>query len=328
MNQDPQNTQPAEPNDISHAPADKTLNFQEPVHRDTGLEEFALQIQTGKSIKKHMASIAASSKDLWMIPIGEFYVIPNFNPRVKNEAYEEGIRVLANSIVNEGFFTHKPISVALIEIEGKERLAVKDGHRRLEAAKLAISMGAELTSLPAIVSKDGESIDEMNWEVLKTAEGQQLSTYEKAIQVRRLLKSGFTQADISKRSGYSLTAIGNMIKLIEAPKQIQNLVEAGQISSSLVIETITQMGAAQATQVITATAAETPKDKKITKRSITKRASKPEKQVDSVMLSLAESMANILVSITEWEGYKTLPVRLQDNIQSVLQTKAQAEADQ
>lgn len=323
MNQDPQHTESTgTTSDVT--PADMQLSFELPEKRDARLEEFSMQIETGKSIKNHMKEIGASSKELWMTPIENFYVIPDFNPRVKNEAYHDGIRTLAHSIKTEGFYAHKPISVVLIQHEGAERLAVKDGHRRLEAAILARSMGAQIDRLPTIVSKDGETIDEMNWEALKTAEGQKLSTYEKAIQVRRLLKSGFSQAEIAGRSGYSLTAIGNMVKLIEAPKSIQNLVEGGKISPTLAINTIDELGANTAAQVLTEAAASKPKDKKVTKRSITKRESKPENSPDKVTQILAPTMLKILESLSEWENFDTLPTRMKEDIQTVLAAKNEA----
>ncbi|WP_298151121.1 ParB/RepB/Spo0J family partition protein [Flavobacterium sp.] len=314
MTQNPETQKKQQPGEIQDSDRDLDLDFSQPVQRDLALENFTMEVEKGQSIKATMKACNATSGENWQLPIDKIVVIPNFNPRVQNERYHARIKVLAQSILNEGFYAHKPISVALMKLNGADCFVVKDGHRRLEAAKLAVTLGAKIEKLPVVASKDGTSFDELNWEVLQTAEAERLTTYEKAIQVRRFLTAGYSQSEIAERSGYSITAIGNMVKLIEAPKAIQNLISEGKLSSTLAVETLTQHGMQEGSKVLLEAAAKAPKEKKVTKKTV--RSAKP--KVDSVLTSLAPSMKKILEEVSETEDFQKFPTRLKDSIITVL----------
>lgn len=90
------------------------------------------------NVKKAMADAHAVSSDLWKVPVSEIHVIPDFNVRANGAEHKEHLEGLVESIIANGFYSHKPLAGYVALEDGKQTIYLTDGHCRLEAVKEAI----------------------------------------------------------------------------------------------------------------------------------------------------------------------------------------------
>src|SRR3989344_2485883 len=113
------------------------------------------------SHKALMSGLASTKGGLIWVMVEDLLVLEGFNPRTPSDKLKAHIRALADSIKENGFFEHKPIS-CMGALRGKKPvLYVHDGHCRLEAVKLAISEGAEINELPVVIKDRSCSEEEV-----------------------------------------------------------------------------------------------------------------------------------------------------------------------
>lgn|SRR5574340_133462 len=199
--------------------------------------EFDLNINPG-AVKSAMKSADASSRDLWQVSPDKLHVIEGFNVRVKDAAYFAHVRSLANSMIADGYYQHEPIG-AFVERNGDEQvISVFDGHCRLEAVRLAISEGADITKVPVVVSQAGVSREDLTVALVRGNKGKELTPYETAIVCKRLVRYGYDEKEVSKRLDFSLQHVKNLLSLVAAPYQLQQLVIEGTVSATTAIEVI------------------------------------------------------------------------------------------
>lgn len=144
---------------------------------------------------------------------------PNpYQPR--REIDDEKLAELANSIRQHGII--QPVVVR--EVDSGYELVV--GHRRwLAAQKL------QMSSVPAVID-DLANIDMMQIALIENLQRQDLNAIEEALAYQRLLDEfGLTQEDIADVIGRSRSAVANTLRLLNLPKQIQESVSRGTISS-------------------------------------------------------------------------------------------------
>lgn len=115
----------------------------EQLHSATIDTTFNLTLFPG-SIKAAMRETDSPSRDLWQVLIDEISPAPNLNVRTHGDAYDEHIAQIATSIVNEGFYQHKPLAGYVAKVDGKNVIYITEGESRWRAAKRAVEMGAEL----------------------------------------------------------------------------------------------------------------------------------------------------------------------------------------
>ena len=138
-----------------------------------------------------MTAVDAKSRDLWQVPIEAIRVIPGFNVRVKNTSYDQHIEDLAESILREGFKPDKPLAGYVSQEDGVNVISVVDGHCRLEAVRIAISRGAEISRLPVVVSPPGTTMEDLTVSLVSSNSGKELTPYEISMVVRRLVRFGW-----------------------------------------------------------------------------------------------------------------------------------------
>src|SRR3954451_12507344 len=138
------------------------------------------------------------------------------NPRQPRRTFaDEALAELAQSIRSRG--TLQPVVVCPLAGGPVELVA---GERRLRAAKIA-----ELDSVPAIVREadDGERLD------LALAENmarEDLNPVDEARACAMLVQDlGLTKGEVGRRVGRSRVAISNLIRLLELPEDVLDLIE-------------------------------------------------------------------------------------------------------
>lgn len=150
------------------------------------------------------------------IPLQKLVANP-FQPRKKFD--DEAIGELAQSIREHGII--QPI---VVRKKGK-KYEIVVGERRYRAAKLA-----NLEEIPAIIKEMTEE-QMMELAILENLQREDLTPIEEAEAYQNLIeKLNFTQDDLAKRLGKSRPHITNMIRLLQLPEEVRQMLNEGQLS--------------------------------------------------------------------------------------------------
>ena len=167
-------------------------------------------------------SLFAGSEDwgtsIQEIPVGELDPNPDQPRRTFSE---ESIGQLADSIREQGVL--QPLLVAP---SGGGRYMIIAGERRFRAGR-----AAGLATLPCIV-KDIDVIRQREIALIENLQREDLNPIEAARGVKVLMdQCGYTQEKIGERLGKSRPAIANMIRLLQLPDEVSEMVKDGLLSA-------------------------------------------------------------------------------------------------
>ena len=152
------------------------------------------------------------------IPVGELDPNPDQPRRTFGE---ESISQLADSIREQGVL--QPLLVAPT---GGGRYMIIAGERRFRAGRMA-----GLETLPCIV-KDIDVIRQREIALIENLQREDLNPIEAARGVKALMdQCGYTQEKIGERLGKSRPAIANMIRLLQLPDEVTEMVKDGLLSA-------------------------------------------------------------------------------------------------
>lgn len=142
------------------------------------------------------------------------------NPFQPRKIFDEtAITELSESIIEHGII--QPI---IVRRKGK-KYEIVVGERRFRAAKQA-----GLIEIPAIV-KDFDEQQMMEVAILENLQREDLTPIEEADAYNSLINQlNFTQEDLAKRLGKSRPHIANLIRLLQLPEEIRELVNSGELS--------------------------------------------------------------------------------------------------
>lgn len=205
-------------------------------------DNFSLTGLTSGSVKNAMKSIGATSRDLWYVPINDIIQLPDFNVRVKNDEYKSAVRAIADSIKANGFYPHKPIACMVIKQDGKDILAVIDGHTRQDGALLAISEGCPLEKLPVVTTGPGMTLEDAVAGLKINNSQNPLTPMALGIICKRLVSFGWTHAKIAEKLVFTVAYVGQLLQLVGAEKAIRDMVNDGQLSATEAVQTIREEG--------------------------------------------------------------------------------------
>lgn len=193
------------------------------------------------SLKK--ATNGMTSGDLWNCPRQRIHVDPDFNVRIKDDAYQTRVRSIADSIKVNGFYKDKPLAgYAALDPSGFEIIILTDGHTRLDAVDLAVSEGVEIKDIPMVTKPRGTSMEDLTVALVTGNSGEKLTPFEMATVCKRLVGYGMEVKDIATRLGYGKAYIEGLLDLLAAPKAVRDLVATGKVSATLAVETIKTHG--------------------------------------------------------------------------------------
>lgn len=203
---------------------------------------------TAGNIKTAMKNAGASSSDLWKVPRGFLRVIPGFNVRNEDDPeYQQHIRWIADSIKENGFYAHKALAGYVGKDGDDDVIFLTDGHTRLAAVDIAVSEGAEISTLPVVISPRGTSIEDLTVALYTSNNGRPLTPYETGQLCKRLVSFGWTEKQIADRLALSITQVNNCLDLAAAPMAVRNLVSQGKVAATAAIQTIQAHGSNAAT---------------------------------------------------------------------------------
>lgn len=202
---------------------------------------FSLDL-TPANHKALFQSIAAAKGDLYMMSIDDLRVIDGFNPRIRDAGLDAHIRAIADSIKMNGFYRDKPIA-GYGALDGKKPVIyVTDGHNRLEALRLAIAEGAQIDEVPVIVKDRSTTIEDLTVALVRSNEGKRLTPLEIAIVCKRLVNFGWTIPRIAESLGFTPEYVGQLLTLAGAPREIRQMVQAGEATAATALDAIRKHG--------------------------------------------------------------------------------------
>ena len=153
------------------------------------------------------------------------------NPYQPRKNFDEAaLKDLANSIREFGIL--QPLVVSKVETETESGTKVEyqliAGERRLMASKRA-----GLERVPVIIRQAAERAEQLELAIIENLQRENLDTIEMARSYARLQDEfGMTQREVAARLGKSREVIGNALRLLSLPVEIQDALAHNQINES------------------------------------------------------------------------------------------------
>ena len=136
---------------------------------------------------------------------------------------DESIQLLADSIAIHGVL--QPIIVRE-NADFPDTYEIIAGERRWRAARMA-----GLSEIPVVIV-DGDDLKIAQIALVENVQREDLNPVEEAFAYQALIERfGLTQEQLSKEVGKSRSAIANMLRLIELPDEVLELLKSGKITN-------------------------------------------------------------------------------------------------
>ena len=136
---------------------------------------------------------------------------------------DESIQLLADSIAIHGVL--QPIIVRE-NVDFPDTYEIIAGERRWRAAKMA-----GLSEMPVVIV-DGDDLKIAQIALVENVQREDLNPVEEAFAYQALIERfGLTQEQLSKEVGKSRSAIANMLRLIDLPDEVLELLKDGKITN-------------------------------------------------------------------------------------------------
>lgn len=143
------------------------------------------------------------------------------NPDQPRRTFDaQSLQALADSIRQAG------VLQPLLVVENGARYRIVAGERRYRAARMA-----GLQSVPCVVRELSEQ-ERMEAALIENLQREDLNPIDEAAGIRALMdECGYTQELAAKRVGRSRPAVANLLRLLQLPEAIQDMVKAGELSA-------------------------------------------------------------------------------------------------
>jgi ParB family chromosome partitioning protein len=165
------------------------------------------------------ALIPESSPENGLRTVPISHISPNpHQPRTQMD--EVKLAELADSIREHGL-----IQPLIVHDAGDGQYTLIAGERRWRAAQKA-----GLTELPVVV-KEASPQSMLELAIIENVQRADLNPLEEALAYRQLMDEfGLTQVEVSKRVGKARSTIGNTVRLLDLPPEVQQAVNQGQLT--------------------------------------------------------------------------------------------------
>jgi ParB family chromosome partitioning protein len=270
---------------------------------------------TAASHKSVIAGHAMIKSDMYLCPVEDIKILPDFNPRIQDDAYRAHIRGLADSIAANGFFLDKPLA-GFGAIEGKKAVIyVTDGHCRLAAVKLAIDEGAPISEVPLVLCDKSTTMEDLTIQLVRANEGKRFSPMELAVVCKRLSSFGWKPVKISEKLSMTPEYVNQLLTLAGAPNAIREMVQQGEATAAVALGALRAHGE-KAGEVL----GEALKVAKATGKAKVTNKFMPEQVYKAALTKSAPKMYQALERIQTNEAYASLPDDLQALIAELVAT--------
>lgn len=179
--------------------------------------------------KHGIAGIAEGRTDLFRMDPKNIVVREGWNSRdfddPENQAHVEA---LAASISEVG--VKEPLSGYLED----DKFVLTNGESRYRAVMLLLSRGVEVKTVPVMPEpRHASEADHIASQFIRNS-GRPFTPMENAKLFTRLLDLGWTEKDISSRTGMTIERVQQIAKLNAVPESVKHYVRKGSISPTLV----------------------------------------------------------------------------------------------
>ncbi|MBM3537274.1 MAG: ParB/RepB/Spo0J family partition protein [Alphaproteobacteria bacterium] len=166
------------------------------------------------------APVASAPRAAKLVPVGS--IRPNeFQPR--RQFNKEEMEELTGSVKAHGVL--QPILVRR-DPKDANRYELIAGERRWRAAQ-----AAQLHEIPAVV-RDLTDTETLELALIENLQREDLTPIEEARAFRRLMDEfGHTQEKLAQALGKSRSLIANLVRLLDLPPEVQQMIERGQLSA-------------------------------------------------------------------------------------------------
>ena len=166
-------------------------------------------------------------KDVLLLKLDEINIEENFNVR---QDYGD-LNELARSIESNG------VRVPLRGHKKGGKYILTDGHRRFKAAQMLAEKGIEIR-VPFLSDGRESSAEQRVIDMLICNEGKKLNPVEESEAIARLVNFGWSDTEISTKTGYTKVYICNLKLLQSAPKKIKELITGNVVSATLAMSVL------------------------------------------------------------------------------------------
>lgn len=205
------------------------------------IANFSRELTAGTA-KTAMANARARSSDLWKVPVANIRPQEGNNIRLPGPQRDAHVRWLADQIKQHGFYNTKPLT-GFVAVEGGEQVIIlQDGGCRFDGAKLAISEGAPIDTLPVVLLDRSSTAVDLVVNMLNSNEGKPFTVLEKALGAKRLKTYGKTDAEISSLMSITTAYVGQLLTLAGAPRKIREMLQNDEVSATNAIKMMKEHG--------------------------------------------------------------------------------------
>lgn len=208
--------------DDTAAEAENTLRRRRPSPLGRGLGALLGESRREEPVGAHAGSApqangARGREALATLPVADI----DPNPRQPRRRFDEAaLTELSQSIAERGVI--QPI---IVRPTGDGRYQLVAGERRWRAAQMA-----QVHEIPAII-RDLSDHDVKVLALVENLQREDLNPAEEARAYRHLADDqGFTQADIAQMVAKSRSHVANLLRLLQLPESVLDLLEDGQLS--------------------------------------------------------------------------------------------------
>ena len=208
-------------------------------------------------------------RDVFWLNPDRLEIVPGFNLRGERKDLDDYVRWLADSIKEKGVL--QPLTIRNPKTTGG-LLQITDGECRLRAVALAKSEGADIKAVPVQVEEDHASEADRVLGMLLRNSILPLTPVEKSRGFKRLAAWGWSEKQMAKESGYSLSQVANFLRLSGLDPELTKAIEEGKISATEVVKEVQTQGKEQAKRNVKAAVekAEASGKRKATRKDIPK----------------------------------------------------------
>lgn len=135
------------------------------------------------------------------------------------------VRARTDAGLTETVREHGVIAPVTVRETGEGRYRLIAGHRRVKAARTA-GLGA----VPALVVDDGA--DDALLQLVENVARRDLSPFERAAAIKRLVDDGMSQADVARHLGLNPSTIANDLRLLRSEPEVCAAVMDGRLGRS------------------------------------------------------------------------------------------------
>lgn len=187
------------------------------------------------SFKQMVKDGTIKRADAMKVRLADIHVEPGFNERTPGPDLEGYIEQMVQYILDGG--TLPPLEVRP-RAEGGVWLV--DGHCRTESYTRALARGAAIDWLEvrAFVGNDADRVAR----IVSSNTNRPLTPLETSRVYKKLRAFGKSPADIATMVGRTRTHVDQMLLLADANSDVQQMVEAGEVSASTAVKTVREHG--------------------------------------------------------------------------------------